>query len=170
LHTADWWWEKQETIAIGGTLIPILFASDATQLSTHAGDHDCWPIYMSIGNLPSSFRSKPSTNSWILVAVLPIAPKKDDQLELDAYGKPRSAFTKAEKEKYSAYKDDVLHQVLEIVLEPLRKEMEKGMVLNCGDGSVRIGFPKVAGWIADYQEYSKLYQISKDGCALCEVS
>ncbi|RPA71031.1 hypothetical protein BJ508DRAFT_202336, partial [Ascobolus immersus RN42] len=177
LHNADWWWKKQDTLRVGQTLVPIIFASDATQLSTHSGDHDVWPIYMSVGNLPSSVRAKPSMNGWILVAILPMPPKKDDSLEKDAWGKPRCALTAEEKEKYKAYKEDVIHQVLEHILKPLKEAMErgsngeppKGMMLECADGKVRIGVPQVAGWIADYQEYSKLYQINKDGCAVCEV-
>lgn len=149
--------------------MPVLFASDATQLSTHSGDHDCWPIYMSIGNLPSSIRAKPSTNAWILIAILPMPPKKDDSLEKDAWGKPRCSLTTEEKEKYKAYKDDVLHQVLEHILAPMKSAMEEGMLIDCADGQVRIAVPKLAGWVADYQEYSKIYQINKDGCAVCEV-
>ncbi|RPA84845.1 hypothetical protein BJ508DRAFT_194628, partial [Ascobolus immersus RN42] len=169
LHTAEWWWRKQDELPFGRTLVPVLFASDATQLSTHSGDHDCWLIYMSVGNLPSSIRAKPSTNAWILIAILLMPPKKDDSLEKDAWGKPRCSLTAEEKEKYKAYKDDVLHQVLEHILAPMKSAMEEGMLMDCADGQVRIVVPKLAGWIADYQEYSKIYQINKDGCAVCEV-
>lgn len=150
--------------------MPILFASDATQLSTHAGDHDCWPIYMSIGNLPSSYRARPSTNSWILVALLPMPPKKDDTLEKDDKGKPRCNLTAAEKEKYARFKDDCIHQVLQDILRDLREPMSTGILLECADGHYRVGIPKIAGWIADYQEYNKLYQTTKDGCAMCDIS
>ena len=63
LYTGDWWREQQREIPKGSTLVPILFASDGTQLSTHSGDHELWPLYMSVGNLPSSLRAKPSSNA-----------------------------------------------------------------------------------------------------------
>ena len=51
MHTADWWWRTQEEIPDGGTIIPILLASDKTMLSLHHGDQSAWPIYITIGNL-----------------------------------------------------------------------------------------------------------------------
>src|SRR5690606_17880754 len=63
MYTGDWWYEEQEKIPIGSTLVPILFAIDGTQLSTHSGDHELRPLYMSVGNLPSSLRSRPLANS-----------------------------------------------------------------------------------------------------------
>ena len=38
MHTGDWWWRTQEEIPDGGTIIPILLASDKTMLSLHHGD------------------------------------------------------------------------------------------------------------------------------------
>ncbi len=32
MHTADWWWRTQEEIPDGGTVIPILLATDKTML------------------------------------------------------------------------------------------------------------------------------------------
>ena len=45
MHTADWWWRTQEEIPDGGTIIPILLASDKTMLSLHHGDQSVWPIH-----------------------------------------------------------------------------------------------------------------------------
>src|SRR5690606_36378207 len=149
---------------------PILFASDGTQLSTHAGDHELWPLYMSVGNLPSSLRSRPSANSWILIAVLPIPPKKDDYLEKDITASiPRKA-TGEEQKEYQQFKDDILNHVLDLIVADLNQLREEGLPLQCGDGIIRDGRPLLGGWIADYLEYNKLLQIRKDGCAVCEIS
>src|SRR5690606_11766362 len=146
-----------------------IFASDGTQLSTHAGDHDLWPIYMSLGNLPSSLRSRPSTNSWMLIGLFPIPLKKDDYLGTDN-GIPCKASSN-EREKYARYKADVFHQVIDTILSKDMKVMfENGLQLDCADGKIRQGRPVIGAWIADYLEYNKLYQIKKDGCCVCEVS
>ena len=158
MYTGDWWHEEQQKIPTGSTLVPILFASDGTQLSTHAGDHELWPLYMSVGNLPSSLRGKPSANSWILIAVLPIPSKKDDHIEKDittSIQVPRKA-TGEEQKKYQQFKDDVLHQVLDLVVADLNQLREDGLALECGDGIIRDGRPLLASWIADYLEYNKL--------------
>jgi hypothetical protein len=34
-----------------------------------------WPVYLSLGNIDSTIRSKPSNDTSILVALLPVPPK-----------------------------------------------------------------------------------------------
>ena len=73
MNTADWWWNEQVRVASridyprqtslivrvqtalqdGDTLVPLIFMSDATQLSNYSGDKKEWPMYMTIGNLSS---------------------------------------------------------------------------------------------------------------------
>jgi len=37
LNTADWWWETQKQLPLGATIVPIILASDKTQLTQYAG-------------------------------------------------------------------------------------------------------------------------------------
>ncbi|KAF8436974.1 hypothetical protein BGX38DRAFT_1098973, partial [Terfezia claveryi] len=41
----------------GGTLVPILLASDETHLTNFSRDKKLWPVYMSISNIRSSIRN-----------------------------------------------------------------------------------------------------------------
>ncbi|KAF8415030.1 hypothetical protein EV426DRAFT_579132 [Tirmania nivea] len=75
MNTASWWWDTQMTLPVGATLVPVLFASDATHLINFSGDGKVWPIYMSIGNIKSRVRNKPTSHVWIPVALLPHSPK-----------------------------------------------------------------------------------------------
>jgi len=34
---ADWWWETQEQLPLGATVVLIILASDKTQLTQHTG-------------------------------------------------------------------------------------------------------------------------------------
>src|SRR5690606_14903889 len=129
----------QKELPKGATLVLVFFASDGTQLSTHSGDHELWPHCMSIRNLPSSLHAKPSSNSWILLAVLPIPPKKDDHLEKDADGRPRKVTGKKETEMYQKAKDEVLHQVLELIVKEMNGLYEDGIELSYTDGFIRDG-------------------------------
>ena len=72
IHTADWWWETQDFVPRGGTVIPLLFASDKTHLTHFSGDKAAWPVYMSIGNISKDIRRQNSKRAWVLVAILPI--------------------------------------------------------------------------------------------------
>ncbi|KAF8448221.1 hypothetical protein BGX38DRAFT_1093285 [Terfezia claveryi] len=75
MHTGDWWWDTQMTLPIGSSLIPILITSDQICLTNFSGDKKLWPIFMSLGNIPSDIRNKPSWQAWILIGLLPIGPK-----------------------------------------------------------------------------------------------
>ena len=46
IHTADWWWETQDLVPSGGTVVPLLFASDKTHLTNFSGDKTAWLVYM----------------------------------------------------------------------------------------------------------------------------
>jgi hypothetical protein len=51
MHSGTWWWDIQKQLPPGATLVPIIIASNKTQLTQHKGDKSSWPIYVTIGNL-----------------------------------------------------------------------------------------------------------------------
>jgi len=69
IHTADWWWDTQDLVPRGGTVVPLLFASDETHLTNFSGDKAAWPVYMSISNISKDFRRQGSKRAWVLVAL-----------------------------------------------------------------------------------------------------
>ena len=94
-------------LPIGSTLVPVLFASDATHLTNYSGDGKVWPLYMSIGNIKSSMRNKPSNQAWVPVALFPVGPKRVKKV-------PGWSEEKQEQESIK-----VLHSLLEVILCPL---------------------------------------------------
>ena len=64
----------------GATLIPILLASDETQLTNFSGDKKLWPVYMSIGNIRSSVQNIHTMHAWVPIAFLPIGPKRVNKI------------------------------------------------------------------------------------------
>ncbi|KAF8432912.1 hypothetical protein BGX38DRAFT_1224166 [Terfezia claveryi] len=80
LNTGSWWWDQQKQVPIGCTVVPVLLASDQTHLTNFSGDKKLWPLYMSIGNIKSTIRNKPTMNAWIPIALLPIPPKRLDRI------------------------------------------------------------------------------------------
>ena len=85
MHTGDWWWRTQEEIPDGGTIIPILLASDKTMLSLHHGDQSVWPIYITIGNLDRKTRRKQTVPGSILLGFLPITSETADESKAHVY-------------------------------------------------------------------------------------
>lgn len=95
------------TLPVGSTLIPVLLTSDQTCLTNFSGDKKLWPLFMSIGNIRSHIRNKPTAQAWILIALLPIGPKRTNGIK----GFP------IQQQEYDAL--TVQHKILERILEPL---------------------------------------------------
>ena len=65
----------QSSLDDGDTVVPMIFFSDATQLSNFSCDKKVWPVYMTIGNLSTTIRMAPSYHGILLIALLPIPLK-----------------------------------------------------------------------------------------------
>ena len=85
MHTGGWWWRTQEEIPDGGTIIPILLASDKTMLSLHHGDQSAWPIYITIGNLDRKTRRSQKVTGSVLLGFLPITSETVDDSKARVY-------------------------------------------------------------------------------------
>ena len=149
INSGKWWWKTQQKISVGGTLVPVLLASDKTHLTNYSGDKSGWPLYMSIGNIHKDIRRKLSNNAWILLGLLPVPPK--------ACGR--------------SFADNVFHTAVDKILAPLKNinPNGEGVELHCADGHIRRGFPILAAWIADYPEYSTIMGCTSMWCPCCEI-
>ena len=68
-------YRNQDTLPTGAMLVPIIGMSDQTHLTNFSGDKKAWPVYITIGNLPSSRRNRPGSLAVLLLALLPVPPK-----------------------------------------------------------------------------------------------
>ncbi|KAH6117806.1 hypothetical protein HBI64_184020 [Parastagonospora nodorum] len=55
LHSGDWWWNIQQSLLDGATVVPIIISVNKTQLSLILGDVAAWPVYVTIRNLSPGF-------------------------------------------------------------------------------------------------------------------
>lgn len=94
MHTADWWWQTQDKLPDGATVVPLLIAVDKTILTQHHGDLAAWPMYLTIGNLDNQTRRQQRRPSLIPIGFLPVT---------------------ADQER--AQKATLYHQVLRIILK-----------------------------------------------------
>ena len=159
MNTASWWWEQQLTLPVGTTLLPVLLASDQTHLTNFSGDKKLWPVYMSIANISSTIRNKPSSNAWIPIALLPIPPKRLDKLP---------DYPQEEQELDAL---QVTHDVISLVLSPLADARSlEGIEMVCCDEKIRKCIPKLSAWLADHVENCNLHGVSHNQCAICIAS
>ncbi|KAF8464828.1 hypothetical protein BDZ91DRAFT_659835, partial [Kalaharituber pfeilii] len=158
LHTADWWVEKQRLLSPNVTVVPILLASDQTHLTNFSGDKKLWPVYMSIGNIVSRVRNKPSAHAWVPIALLPVNPKRMSGI---------SGWTKKDQGVDSL---QVFHDIMRTVLRPLVQLYEAGGVeMLCADEKVRKCVPILCTWHADYMENINIHGIKLNLCPMCTV-
>ena len=119
-------------LPIGSTLVPVLFASDATHLTNFSGNGKVWPLYMSIGNIKSSTRNKSSIQAWVPVALLPVGPKRVKKVP---------GWPEKKQEQESIH---VLHSLLEVILRPLSNEVQDRIQVKCEDEVIRNCYFRVA--------------------------
>jgi hypothetical protein len=127
----------QTTIPAGGTVLPIILATDKTQLTAFSGEHSSYPVYMSIGNIAKHVRRQPSQRAFRLIGYLPTA--KPDETNMSA-------------EQSRLLRARLFHKAMEVVLQPLFSAADTGILLPDANGAVRLCFPILAAYVADYPE------------------
>jgi len=129
--------------------------SDQTNLTNFSGDKKVWPIYVTIGNLPSARRNSPGSMAVLLLALLPIPPR----------------FSKFSKVGQSQRKinTDTLRDVFELIIAPLQDVAHARIAIDCADGKVPQCFLILSAWIPAYMENGELHGLKTNACPQCVV-
>ncbi|KAF8145350.1 hypothetical protein K438DRAFT_1501503, partial [Mycena galopus ATCC 62051] len=139
----------------GAALAPVIIATDKTQLTQFSGGKSAYPVYLTLGNIPKALRRKPSQNACILLAYLSV-----DKISRKALSQQT---VKMRNQK-------LFHASMRLILQPLVAAGNNGIEVTGGDGSVRLVFPILASYVADYPEQC-LVGCSKYGtCPNCQKS
>ncbi|KAJ7776026.1 hypothetical protein DFH07DRAFT_983220 [Mycena maculata] len=152
MWTAEWWWKIQELLPDGATLAPIIISSDKTQLTRFSGDKQAWPVYLSIGNLRKETRRTPSARATALLGYIPVT-------KLEIFLKKNRA-TNAHQ---------LFHNCMKVMLGPLKAAGRDGVKMDCADGFVRMIFPILSAYIADYPEQCLVACCRENSCPRCLV-
>ncbi|KAL7268439.1 hypothetical protein RUND412_008941 [Rhizina undulata] len=147
MASGDWWAQEQNTIPEGGLLIPVIIASDKTQLTVLRGDRTAWPVYLTIGNINKEKRRSSNSNGLIIIGL---------SLKLP------TGMEAAENRR-------IFHEAIGVILEPLIKPEMAGFDVLCADGYTRCGYPRIASWMADYPEMMLLTATKLEHCPYCEA-
>ncbi|KZS88846.1 hypothetical protein SISNIDRAFT_417541 [Sistotremastrum niveocremeum HHB9708] len=155
MWTGDWWWETQERLPDGSTIVPIIFATDKTKLSVFSGDKVAWPVYMTIGNISKDVRRKISQRAWRLVGYLPIA-KMD-------------CFQNQEARRINNWQ--LYHECMSRICKPLYSlgPETRGVQIGCADGFARQCYPFLSVFTVDHPERCLIACCKENYCPECEV-
>jgi Plavaka transposase len=124
----------QADLPADSTVIPIILGSDSTHLTNFAGGKKAWPLYLSIGNIASKARNRPSERAWVLIAYIPSPEFLDpDNIRGTLINR-------------------VFHQCMRIILGSLIDAGLNGVHIVDSKGHVRRCYLFVGGHIADLPE------------------
>ena len=126
---------EQDKLPAGATLLGTVLSSDKTNISAMTGNRSAHPLLISLANIFMNFRNKSSNHLFLLLALLPI---------------PRH--THPTKKLRGVLNNRLFHQCLDIVLAPLKKAAEIGVMMADPLGYLRFCFTPIAAYIVDTPE------------------
>ena len=103
MHTADWWWQTQDKLPDGATVVPLLIAVDKTILTQHHGDLAAWLIYLTIGNLDNQTRRQQRRPSLIPIGFLPVTADQERAQKATLYHQVLRLILKRELYRFSIF-------------------------------------------------------------------
>jgi len=129
--------------------------SHQTHLSNFSGDNKAWPVYITLGNLPSARRNTPGSMAVLLLALWPVPPKLSKSTKADQYQRQVNG--------------DTLQDLFEFIVAPLQHLALDGVPIACADEKVRRGFPLLSASVADHMDNVTLHGLKSNACPSCEV-
>ncbi|KAF9064710.1 hypothetical protein BDP27DRAFT_1230066 [Rhodocollybia butyracea] len=156
MWTTGFWNAVQHAIPEGGTVCPVIIASDKTNLTRFSGNKSAYPVYLTIGNLPKALRQKPSAWACALIAYLSV-------------DKPDKKCITKKDSKLRAY--EIFHRSMAHVLAPLKSAgnpQTGGIEMVGGDGDVRMVYPLLSIYVADYPEQCLVTCTKYGTCPKCK--
>ncbi|KIJ59337.1 hypothetical protein HYDPIDRAFT_100872, partial [Hydnomerulius pinastri MD-312] len=140
--TADDAWDMQSQLPKGATLLGATLSSDKTNITTLCSGRVAHPLLINLANIKMFTCLKLSSKSFMLIALLPV-PK----------------FVHKNKHMRGILEDRLIHECLDIVLQPLKQAARLGIMLPDPQGHLRYRFTPIAGYIADTPEAAMLATI-----------
>ncbi|KAJ7155600.1 hypothetical protein C8R46DRAFT_1004815 [Mycena filopes] len=155
MWTGKWWSAVQTRIPAKAAVAPVIIATDKTQLTQFSGSKSAYPVYLTLGNLPKALRRKPTENACILLGYL-----SSDKIVRKGLSKQT---VKSRNQK-------LFHASMRLILQPLMAAGKTGMEVTGGDGCVRLIFPILASYVADYPEQCLVGCAKYGTCPKCQRS
>jgi hypothetical protein len=72
MNTGGWWWDTQDLLPAGTTIVPVICASDNTHLTNFLGDKHAWPLCLTIGNIQKDICCTPKSAPGFFLGWSPV--------------------------------------------------------------------------------------------------
>jgi hypothetical protein len=136
----------------GLTVVPVILSTDKTRLTSFVGGKQAWPVYMTLGNISKEIRHDVSLGASILVAYLPVV-------------------------KLALFKDglqtniqaNLFHKCMLVILAPICKAGDDGVMLGCANGHTRYCYPLLAAYVADNPKQCLVSCCKTSRCFACKT-
>ena len=125
----------QTQLGHGATILGVILSSDKTNISVMTGGRAAHPLLISLATISMEFRNKDTSNSYLLLALIPI-PK----------------FVHHHKRIRGMLDARHYHYCLDIILAPLKAAAQLGVMLSDPLGYLRWCFTPLASFIVDTPE------------------
>ncbi|KAG2354949.1 hypothetical protein BDR07DRAFT_1304017 [Suillus spraguei] len=130
-----WLIGSQKDLPEGASHLGVVLSSDKTKVSNIAGNHYAHPLLVSLTNIDSSVRTKGSLHAYIPLALLPVAK-----------------FVHRNKHMCGVLADCLLHQCINLVVEPLKQAAHLGIMMSNPQGFSRYCFTPLVAYVVDTTE------------------
>jgi len=138
----------QDALPDGATLLGVVLLSNKTHI-TQVGNCQAHPLLISLANISADIHSKGSTKSYLLLALLPVP-----------------TFVHPKKCLHGVLVDRLLHQVISIVVKPLKKAAEMGRMMSDPLGNLKHCFTPLIAYIADTPEQHVIACVTSNASAI----
>jgi hypothetical protein len=130
---------SQSELPANSTLLGVILSSDKTNITNMTGGRVAHPLLISLANIKMSVRNKASSHAFLLTALLPI-----------------TEFLHPVKRMQGVLEARLIHQCLDIILEPLKQAARIGRMMSDPAGNLRYCFTPLASYIVDTPEAAML--------------
>ncbi|KAI5998886.1 hypothetical protein EDC04DRAFT_2872130 [Pisolithus marmoratus] len=144
--SGDWAWDQA-----GSTFVPIILGSDKTTVSVATGQHDYYPLYLSIGNIHNNM-CHAHCHGVSLITLLAI---------------PKTTREFAHTAPFRKFCQQLFHVSLSRILSILKPYMTRPDHVRFGDHHYRQVVYGLGPYIADYEEQALLVCIVRNWCTRC---
>jgi hypothetical protein len=147
MNKGDWWWDTQDQLPAGATILPVICPSDKTHFTNFSCDQYAWPLYFTIVNIRKDIDWTPEKCAWILVGLISCPPKGAKNID------------KASHNTVGTLRSQPRHLDL----------TGPGLKRDCADGFQRQLYLLMAAWVGEYPEQVMVAQVSYGSCPTCEI-
>lgn len=121
-------------------------------LTQFKGNKKGWPVYITIGNIPSHIHRQQNQHALKLLGYL-----------------PHPNFLGYAQDVRSAKHQNFFHACMKELLKPLIKLEDKGKEMKLADGCICKVIPLIVAYITDFPEQTMTACTMESGCIICKV-